>query len=89
MFNSLKKGKVGRVGSVNGMGPYEAKVVAEAKKKVDRVLKDIVEVAKKLGEEEAKVKVSIVTGGGGRKPEGMVMTKRSRNRGTITARSIT
>jgi len=31
-----------------------------------------VEVAKKLGEEEAKVKVSIVTGGGGRKPEGMV-----------------
>jgi len=27
MFNSVKKGKVGRVGSVNGMGPYEVKVV--------------------------------------------------------------
>jgi len=59
MFNSVKKGKAGRVGSVNDIGSCEAKVVAEAKKQVHRVLKDILGVAKKLGEEEAKVKVSI------------------------------
>jgi len=50
-------------------GPYDPRVVASAKKQVDMAIKDIVDVAKKLG--EAEVKVNIDTAGK-EKPEGFV-----------------
>jgi len=56
-------------GRVGVAGPCDPRVVAGAKKQVDMVIKDIADVAKKLGEAEVKVNVDTA---GKKKSEGFV-----------------